>query len=127
MEESASMKALTVKQQATLDFIRAYVHENGIAPTNNEIAQGMGWASANNAQLYLQVLQRNGWLRVHKGVSRGIVLTNNKTVDIPDTGSEEYWFDGVFQHQRYERDVYKVIEAAGLKGSKKSWGQEVIK
>jgi|GEM_PF-3368417 len=49
------------------------------------------------------------------------------TVDIPDNGSGEYWFDGIFQHQRYERDVHKVIEAAGLKGGKKSWGEEVIK
>jgi len=121
------MKALTDKQQATLDFIRAYVHDNGIAPTNNEIAQGMGWASANNAQHYLQALQRKRWLRIRKGVSRGIVLTNSATVENPASESEEYWFDGVSQHQRYERDVHKVIEAAGLKGSKKSWGQEVIK
>lgn len=46
---------------------------------------------------------------------------------IPDVNSDEYWFDGVFQHQRYERDVYKAIEAVGLKGSKKSWGVEVTK
>ncbi|MBD8223451.1 hypothetical protein [Pantoea agglomerans] len=42
------------------------------------------------------------------------------TVDIPDVNSDEYWLDGVFQHQRYERDVYKAIEAAGLKGRSKS-------
>ena len=119
------MKALTDKQRATLNFIRASMHENGMDPTNAEIAKGMGWASANNAQLYLQALQRKGYLQIRKGVSRGIVLTSSATVDIPDTASEEYWHEGVFQHQRYERDVYKVIEAAGLKGAKKSWGKEV--
>ncbi|MBD8159188.1 LexA family transcriptional regulator [Pantoea agglomerans] len=114
------MKPLTEKQQATLSFIRAYIRENGMAPTNKEIAAGMGWASANNAQVHLQALQRKGWLKIRRAVSRGIVLTGSAIVDIPDVNSDEYWFDGVFQHQRYERDVYKVIEAAGLKGRSKS-------
>ncbi|KAA5948185.1 LexA family transcriptional regulator [Pantoea sp. VH_25] len=141
---------MTDKQQATLEFIRAYIRENGMAPTNKEITVGMGWASANNAQSHLQALQRKGWLtnkeitvgmgwasannaqshlqalqrkgwlKIRRGVSRGIVLTGSAIVDIPDVNSGEYWFDGVFQHLRYERDVYKVIEAAGLKGRSKS-------
>lgn len=114
------MQPLTDKQQATLDFIRAYIRENGMAPTNKEITAGMGWASANNAQAHLQALQRKGWLKVRRGASRGIVLTGRAIVDIPDVNSDEYWFDGIFQHQRYERDVHKVIEAAGLKGRSKS-------
>lgn len=114
------MQPLTDKQQATLEFIRAYIRENGMAPTNKEITVGMGWASANNAQSHLQALQRKGWLKIRRGASRGIVITGSAIVDIPDVNSGEYWFDGVFQHLRYERDVYKVIEAAGLKGRSKS-------
>lgn len=87
----------------------------------------MGWASANNAQLHLKALQRKGFLQIRKGISRGIVLCDAGPMDIPDTAAEEYWVDGIFQHLRYERDVYKVIEAAGLKGSKKSWDVEVTK
>ncbi|NEG58228.1 LexA family transcriptional regulator [Pantoea agglomerans] len=116
------MKPLTAIQKATLDFIRAYIGENGAPPTNAELAAGMGWASANNAQLHLKALQRKGCLQIRKGISRGIVLCDIIPVDIPDTAAEEYWVDGIFQHLRYERDVYKVIEAAGLKSSKKSWG-----
>lgn len=118
------MKPLTEKQKATLDFVRAYIRENGAPPTNAELAAGMGWASANNSQVHLLALQRKGWLKIRKGVSRGIVLSGVGTLDIPDTAAEEYWFDGVFQHLKYERDVHKVIQAAGLVGGNKCWGQE---
>lgn len=118
------MKQLTDTQQRTLDFIQAYIRENGAPPTNAELASGMGWASANNAQLHLKALQRKGCLQIRKGISRGIVLCDAVTLDIPDTASQEYWMEGIFQHLRYERDVHKVIQSAGLKGSKKSWGEE---
>lgn len=119
------MSQLTETQQATLDFIRVYIRDNGLAPTTQEIASGMGWRSPNNAHLKLVALQKKGYLTMKPGANRGIVLTNSATVDIPDVNSEEYWSGGVFQHQRYERDVYKVIEACGLKGGKKSWSMEV--
>ncbi|WP_198138824.1 LexA family protein [Erwinia typographi] len=122
------MKYITKTQQDTLDFIRACIRDNGLAPTLREIADGMGWKSANSADQAVAALIRKGFLKRRRGTSRGLVLTNSATVDIPDVNSGEYWFDGVFQHQRYERDVYKVIEACGLKGIKKSWsnGQEVL-
>lgn len=118
------MKPLTEIQKATLDFIRTYIGKNGAPPTNAELAAGMGWASANNSQLHLKALQRKGRLQIRKGISRGIVLCDTVTLDIPDTAAHDYWIDGIFQHLRYERDVYKAIQAAGLKGSKKTWGEE---
>ena len=115
------MQTLTETQQATLDFIRAFIRENGMAPTTQEIASGMGWRSPNNAHEKLVALQKKGYLTMKPGTNRGLVLTGSNSLDIPDVQDEVYWFDGVFQHLKYERDVYKVIQAAGLKGSKKSW------
>lgn len=91
-------------------------------PTRTEMAEAMGWKSANAAQSNLAALKLRGLITIRPGASRGITLTDSATVDIPDTAAPEYWFDGVFQHQRYERDVYKAIEAAGLRGSAKTWG-----
>jgi len=116
------MQTLTKTQQSTLDYIRAYIRKNGLAPTTQEIASGMGWLSPNSAFEHLQALQRKGYLKIKRGISRGIVLTDRNTVNIPDVADAEYWFDGLFQHERYERDVYKAIEEAGLKGRKKTWG-----
>lgn len=69
------MKPLTEKQQATLYFIRDYIRANGMAPTMQEIASGMGWKSPNAAQGHVDSLQRKGRLKVKRGVNRGIVLT----------------------------------------------------
>ena len=113
------MENLTDKQQATLDFIRGYVRDNGMAPTMQEIAAGMGWKSPNAAQLHVNALQRKGYVTMRRGANRGLVLNGSATVDIPDANDGEYWFEGVFQHHRYERDVYKAVEAAGLIGGKK--------
>jgi len=113
------MNELTQAQQATLDFIKEYQRKNGIPPTQSEISQGMGWSSANNAHLKLAALQKKGYLTVRRGTSRGIMLHEKPSVSIPDVDDVEYWFEGVFQHRRYERDVYKEIEAVGLSGTKK--------
>jgi SOS-response transcriptional repressor LexA len=94
-----------------------------MAPTMLEIATGMGWSSPNSAQLHVNALQRKGHLTVRRGVNRGLVLNEKTTVNIPDTNDGGYWIDGIFQHSRYERDVYKAVEVAGFKGNKKSSGE----
>ncbi|QGY29040.1 LexA family transcriptional regulator [Pantoea cypripedii] len=117
------MQPLTDKQKAVLKFIRVYIRENGMAPTMLEIASGMGWSSPNSAQLHVNALRRKGCLTVRRGANRGLVLTEIATIEIPDVNDGKYWFEGVFQHLKYERDVYKAVEIAGLRGDKKSWGE----
>lgn len=68
------MEQLTDTQQRTLDFIRGYIRQNGLAPTIQEIATGMGWKSSNAAHCQVDVLERKGKLKMRRGVSRGIVL-----------------------------------------------------
>ena len=60
-----------------------------------EISNGMGWVSPNNAALRIKSLQKKGYVTVRRGVSRGMVLTDSATVDIPDADSEEYWAGGI--------------------------------
>ncbi|MDK9373395.1 LexA family transcriptional regulator [Lelliottia sp. V106_10] len=110
-----SNKALTDRQRQVLAFVRQYLADFGIAPTNKEIASGMGFKSANAAQVHLRALQKKGYLSVRPNVSRGITLAGRNEINLPLTSDVEYWFEGVFQHRRYERDVRKAIEQAGFK------------
>lgn len=66
------METLTEKQQSTLDFIRAYIREHGLAPTIQEIATGMGWKSPNAAQSHVNALVRKGMLKIKRGANRGM-------------------------------------------------------
>ena len=77
------MKPLTEKQQATLDFIRGYIRSNGMAPTMQEIAEGMGWRSPNAAQVHVDALKRKGLVTIRRGVSRGLSLVGGIAIDIP--------------------------------------------
>lgn len=110
-----SNKALTDRQRQVLAFVRQYLADCGIAPTNKEIAAGMGFRSANAALVHLRALQKKGYLSVRPNVSRGITLAGRNEINLPLTSDDEYWFEGVFQHRRYERDVCKAIEQAGFK------------
>lgn len=117
-----AMREITEKQWIVLEFIRGFIRENGMPPTRKEMAAAMGWKSPNAAGFYINALKEKGALTHNPGIARGIALTDSATVNIPDVNAAEYWFDGLFQHQRYERDVYKAVEAAGMKGSSKTWG-----
>lgn len=77
------MKPLTEKQQQTLDFIRGYIRANGMAPTMQEIAEGMGWRSPNAAQVHVDALKRKGLVTIRRGVSRGLSLVGGIGIDIP--------------------------------------------
>ncbi|MDR6298235.1 LexA family protein [Pantoea dispersa] len=77
------MKPLTEKQQATLDFIRGYIRANGMAPTMQEIAEGMGWRSPNAAQVHVDALKRKGLVTIRRDVSRGLSLVGGVGIDIP--------------------------------------------
>lgn len=69
------MERLTDTQQRTLDFIRGYIRQNGLAPTIQEIATGMGWRSPNAAHQQLAALERKGYLSIKRGSWRGIRLS----------------------------------------------------
>lgn len=107
-------KELTNTQQQVLDFIRSHIEGRGMPPTCGDIADHFGWAN-NNAYLHVQRLAKKGAIIHERGISRGIRLADYGVIDLPDVSDTEYWFEGVFQHQRYQRDAVKSIHAAGMK------------
>jgi len=68
------MSDLTPRQRQILDFIRDQLDESGMPPTRAEIAQALGFKSANAAEEHLRALQRKGVIDLVPGASRGIQL-----------------------------------------------------
>jgi len=66
---------LTDRQQQILDLIREAVINTGFPPTRAEIAQTLGFKSANAAEDHLRALARKGVIELTAGASRGIRLT----------------------------------------------------
>jgi repressor LexA len=50
------------------------IAENGAPPTRSEIAQRLGFASANAAEEHLKALAKKGYLELSPGTSRGIKI-----------------------------------------------------
>lgn len=74
MTDGEGMTNLTPAQHKTLNYIVQSQRENQMPPTRTEIAQHFGWHSANAAQEHLQALERKGFIRLRKGVARGIFV-----------------------------------------------------
>lgn len=68
------MLDLTPRQQEILELIRNYMDETGYPPTRAEIAEELGFRSANAAEEHLRALARKGAIEMVPGASRGIRL-----------------------------------------------------
>jgi repressor LexA len=71
------MHELTPRQQRVLNFIREFLEETGMPPTRAEIAQALGFKSANAAEEHLRALERKGAIFLMSGTSRGIRLRDS--------------------------------------------------
>ena len=71
MEETPK---LTARQQQILDLVRTAIEKTGAPPTRAEIANELGFRSANAAEEHLQALARKGVIELIGGTSRGIRL-----------------------------------------------------
>ena len=71
------MDNLTPRQQEVLRFIQEALVEYGLPPTRAEIAEALGFKSANAAEEHLRALQRKGVLELRPGASRGIQLKDS--------------------------------------------------
>lgn len=65
---------LTARQQEILDLIQRSIADSGAPPTRAEIANRLGFKSANAAEEHLQALARKGVIDLVSGTSRGIRL-----------------------------------------------------
>ena len=68
------MIKLTARQEQILGLIREAIDNTGFPPTRAEIAQTLGFRSANAAEEHLQALARKGAIEITPGTSRGIRL-----------------------------------------------------
>ena len=68
------MRNLSDRQRETLDFIRDYVHERGVAPSRAEIAKALGLAHKSTVDDHLSGLMKKGWIELKPGSPRNIRL-----------------------------------------------------
>ncbi len=66
---------LTARQAQILQLIQEAVGNTGFPPTRAEIAQTLGFKSANAAEDHLRALEKKGFITITPGASRGIRLT----------------------------------------------------
>jgi repressor LexA len=68
------MIKLTARQEQILKLIKEAIENTGFPPTRAEIANELGFKSANAAEEHLQALARKGAIEISPGTSRGIRL-----------------------------------------------------
>ncbi len=80
------MLELTARQEEVLRFIQEFMREKGMPPTRAEIADALGFRSANAAQEHLQALARKGAIEMLGGTSRGIRICSELPAGLPVVG-----------------------------------------
>ena len=77
------MIKLTPRQEQILNLIKDAIENTGFPPTRAEIANELGFKSANAAEEHLQALARKGAIEISPGTSRGIRLIGASLDVIP--------------------------------------------
>ena len=77
LTDFSEMPKLTARQQQILELIQSAIARTGAPPTRAEIANELGFKSANAAEEHLQALARKGVIELVGGTSRGIRLKSD--------------------------------------------------
>jgi repressor LexA len=80
------MRPLTARQAEILALIQDFMESSGFPPTRAEIAEKLGFKSANAAEEHLRALERKGILDILPGASRGIQLKQAGLPGLPLIG-----------------------------------------
>ncbi|MFC2051716.1 transcriptional repressor LexA [Chloroflexota bacterium] len=85
------MKTGSSKPQQIINFIRHFWADMGYPPTVRDIVSGCGISSTSVVDYNLDILEREGHIRRHSGVSRGIELltrplTTRHSLEVPVIG-----------------------------------------
>jgi len=86
------MKGLSTKQKAILDFIRGFIREKDYPPSIRDIQIGCNISSTSVVDYNLKALERLGYIRRDREVSRAIELLDGgarrrRTVAVPIIGT----------------------------------------
>jgi len=76
VQVTSTMRPLTPRQAEILQLIKTYQQDSGMPPTRAEIAQQLGFKSANAAEEHLKALAKKGVIEMMPGTSRGIRLVD---------------------------------------------------
>ncbi|MBQ4880477.1 transcriptional repressor LexA [Pseudoalteromonas luteoviolacea] len=68
------MRPLTKRQEQVFELIKVFIKDTGMPPTRAEIADSLGFRSANAAEEHLKALAKKGVIEMVPGASRGIRL-----------------------------------------------------
>lgn len=80
------MTKLTERQSEILELIRTIIEETGFPPTRAEIAERLGFKSANAAEDHIKALAKKGAIEIVPGASRGIRLAQPEHSGLPIVG-----------------------------------------
>ena len=80
------MKNLTKRQQEILNLIKNHILDFGFPPTRADIAKTLGFKSPNAAEQHLRAIEKKGFIKILSGASRGIVLSDSNSDEIPVIG-----------------------------------------
>ena len=80
------MKNLTKRQEEILNLIKKHIFEFGFPPTRADIAKSLGFKSPNAAEQHLRAIEKKGFIKILTGASRGIVLNETNSGEIPVIG-----------------------------------------
>ena len=86
------MKGLSAKQQSILDFMRRFIREKDYPPSIRDIQDACGISSTSVVDYNLKALERMGYIRRDREVSRAIELLDGsgrrpQTVAVPIIGA----------------------------------------
>ena len=87
---STDLPKLTARQQQILELIQRAISNTGAPPTRAEIANELGFKSANAAEEHLQALARKGVIELVSGTSRGIRLRTETLRSMTDSRSQQF-------------------------------------
>lgn len=73
-----SVKPLTNRQKEALDFINAFIRENGYSPSLKELAKFLETKNLSTAQYFIQELEKKGYIKRDPYKNRGISLITQK-------------------------------------------------
>ncbi|AZZ96805.1 repressor LexA [Pseudoalteromonas rubra] len=72
------MRPLTKRQEQVFELIKVFIKDTGMPPTRAEIADSLGFRSANAAEEHLKALAKKGVIEMVPGASRGIRLVEDE-------------------------------------------------
>jgi repressor LexA len=131
------VRALSQKQRNIIEFVKNFWLEKSYPPTVRDILNGCGISSTSVVDYNLQILEREGYIRRHPGISRGIEIISDTasrllnlkvpvigqiaagepipvpSADVRDTASSADTIDVPEELTKGKRDVY-ALRVKGL-------------